>query len=92
MKQNVEVVLTREARGIFKDEPIQFAMKRGEYFICRAIEQDGAFLDMTVQVEQAGELQDFKVSIPVGFVLYIVSDEHASALGFKGLERSEQKT
>ncbi len=89
MKQPVEVVLTQEARAILKDEPIQFTMKKGSYFICRAIEQDGAFLDMTVQAEQAGKLQDFKVSIPIGFVLYIVSDEDANALGFQSLERSQ---
>lgn len=86
-KVRVDVALTKEAREILKDEPIRLSLRDGCYFNCNAINQDGAFLDMTVEVESDGRIREFKISIPVRFVLYILSAETARTLGFKGHDR-----
>ncbi len=87
------VVLTPDARENFKDEPLHLFITRGTYFICESAEQNGSFIDMklysppdeTVAVSGAvsGKHIGHDVSIPIHYVLCMVSNKMYKRFGFK---------
>jgi hypothetical protein len=80
-KPRIGVVLTAEARKALRGEPIQLFLKDGQYFNCDSISQDGFFLNMKLRFPEEGELVA-ETSLPISYVLYMVSAEAQARLGF----------
>jgi len=80
-KPRIGVVLTSEARTALEDEPVRLFLREGRHFNCDSIDQDGYLLHMEVREPDTDDA--FRVTIPIQFVLYIVSTETGSMLGFK---------
>jgi hypothetical protein len=81
-KAKIGVILTVEGRGLLANE-LRTLMRDGRYFNCVSVQQDGSFLNMKVE-DPSGKLPTLaQISIPLHFVLYMVSADAASRLGFK---------
>jgi hypothetical protein len=80
-KLRIGVVLTAEARKALRSEPIQLFLQDGQYFNCDSISQDGFFLNMKLRLPEEGALVA-EISIPISYVLYMVSAEAQARLGF----------
>jgi hypothetical protein len=80
-KTKIGVVLTAEARKALRNEPIQLFLREGQYFNCDSISQDGSFLNMKLRLPEEGELVA-EITIPISYVLYMVSAEAQARLGF----------
>ena len=84
----IGVVLTETAIDSFKNAPIKTIIKKGKYFNCESIKQNGYFLDMVIStsIPELGELStpeyNVTLSIPIHFVLYIISGADDKILGF----------
>ena len=87
-KLRIGVVLTAEARKALRSEPIQLFLKEGQYFNCDSISQDGFFLNMKLKLPEEGELVH-EIAIPISYVLYMVSAEAQTRLGFNKESKSE---
>ena len=87
-KLRIGVVLTAEARKALRSEPIQLFLKEGQYFNCDSISQDGFFLNMKLRLPEEGELVH-EITIPISYVLYMVSAEAQARLGFRKESSSE---
>jgi hypothetical protein len=87
-KLRIGVVLTAEARKVLRSEPIQLFLKEGQYFNCDSISQDGFFLNMKLKLPEEGELVH-EIAIPISYVLYMVSAEAQTRLGFNKESKSE---
>ena len=82
-RPKIGVVLTSEARTLLADENLGLLLRDGRYFNCVSAHQDGWFLNMKVE-DPSGLLPTLaEISIPLRFVLYMLSADVASRLGFK---------
>jgi len=84
-KPKIGVVLFPEAIECLKDEPMgQVLMKDGRYFNCETAEQVGNFLNMKIKFQALDKTTvSAEVSIPINFVMYMLSVEDNSKIGFK---------
>jgi len=83
-KPKIDVVLTDAGRAALLTEPIGLLISDSSMFNCTTVQQDGAFLNMKV-ADPTGRIKTIiDVSIPLHFVLYMVSADAGTALGFKG--------
>lgn len=82
-KPRVGVILTNEARDILKGDPVHFFMIDDRYFNCDSVQQDGYFLLMKITAKVENRSFSVEVSIPSQFVLYMLSGEANTVLGFK---------
>jgi hypothetical protein len=80
-KPKIGVVLTAEARKALKNEQIQLFLQKGRYFNCDSVSQEGFFLHMKLRFPDEEELVT-EISIPIAYVLYMVSAEAQARLGF----------
>ena len=80
-KPKIGVILTAEAKEALQKEPIQLFLHEGRYFNCDSVSQDGFFLHMKLRFPDNGEMVA-EVSIPISYVLYMVSAEAQARLGF----------
>ncbi len=86
-KHRISVILTQEALSILKDQ--SSIIKKEGYINCESVEQDGYFINLKVSVSQSKYPDDkinhhiFVLSIPVNYVLYMVSGDANKILGFE---------
>jgi hypothetical protein len=84
----IGVVLTKDAINMLNDAPIKTLLRKGKIFNCESIKQNGYFLDMIISpsIPDLGKPLDpennFILSIPIQFVLYIISGADDKILGF----------
>ena len=82
------VILTKDACESLADNAIIAFLKDGTYFNCESVEQNGYFLDMTISFSQSNipKLKEKNIntvlSVPLHFVLYMISGEARKNLGF----------
>ncbi|MEW5842211.1 MAG: hypothetical protein AB1775_03000 [Bacteroidota bacterium] len=81
-KVHFDIILTSEAREILKNETIGRSLIDGRYFNCVEYNQNGYFLTMVFEHadEELGEFTT-EISIPIHFVLYIISDDSTKKIG-----------
>ncbi|MDH3973787.1 MAG: hypothetical protein OEV42_05865 [Deltaproteobacteria bacterium] len=82
----ISVVLIPEACELLKNDPISSFLKDNNYFNCESAQQNGNFLEMTISSSQTQmpELeQDTILSIPIHFVLYMISGASRKSFGFE---------
>jgi hypothetical protein len=82
-KPHIGVILTETARQQLAAEDIRLLLYNEKSFNCTAVHQDGVFLNMKV-IDPTGLLPaPAEITIPIHFVLYMVSADVATKLGFK---------
>lgn len=79
--QKVSVVLTPEGINLFKDDIIKFLLKDGKYFICNSVKKKDYFMDMKVFLDNESQIYD--LSIPLKYILYVISYDVIKDIGFK---------
>lgn len=80
-KPRIGVVLTAEGREALQNESIKLFLQKGRYLNCDSVSQDGFFLHMKLRFPDEEELVT-EISIPIRYVLYMVSAEAQARLGF----------
>ena len=79
--QKVCVILSPEGIERFTSNTIKPLLKDGKYFLCNSVQQNGYFLDMKVCCNDGNQI--YELSIPLGYVLYIISFDVIKQYGFK---------
>lgn len=79
--KKVCLVLTPEGREVLKDDVISNMLKDGKYFLCSSMKQNGYFMDIKVSFNEKSHIYD--LSIPLRWVLYVVSLDLIKKIGFK---------
>jgi len=95
-KIRYHVVLTKEGiAALINDRIIQTHLCDGRYFNCISVKQDGYFVNLLMKDRGIPELQikpiPFDISIPLHFVLCIVSVHQEKTFGYDNRQPSPDK-